>query len=116
MTAHVSAPGIGVNGLMLDAVSGDLAFADGVVTVKALNATQPDGSLQRPRARGGWTIRRLTASISARNLAMTLMEDGASGSEEVGRLDGISLDAELSGAAARPDGVLSLEVGSAAFA
>ena len=34
MTAHFSASDIGLNGLILDAVSGDLAFADGVVTVE----------------------------------------------------------------------------------
>ena len=114
MTAHVSTPGIGTNGLMLEAVSGDLAFADGVVTVTALNATQPDGSFT---ASGSWRLQdsSLTASISARNLAMTVMEHGGSGLEEVGRLDGISLDADISGSAARPDGVVSLEIGSAAF-
>ena len=86
MTAHVSGAGIGVNGLLLEAVSGDLSFADGVVTVKDLTATQPDGTFN---ASGSWRLddSSLTASLRARNLAMELMAQGATGYSEVGRLE-----------------------------
>ncbi len=114
LAAHFSGPNLGLNGLLLDAVSGDLALADGVVSVRNLKASQSGGTLD---ASASWTLgdSSLTAAIRARNLAMQMFAEGATGLRTVGRLSGLSVDADISGPAARPDGLVSLNVESAAL-
>ncbi len=53
VTARVSGPGIGINGLMLESVSADVSLADRIVTVKDLRATQPGGTFN---ASGSWNL------------------------------------------------------------
>ena len=114
LTAHFSGPNLGLNGLLLDAVTGDLSLADGLVSVTNLKASQSGGTFD---ASGSWRLgdSSLTAAIRARNLAMQLLAEGAQGHRTLGRLSGLSLDADISGTVARPDGVVSLDVGSAAL-
>ena len=125
VTAHFFGPQFGVNGLFFDAVSGNLSLADGIVTVQDLNATQsraamaPDPVGGTLSASGSWRLddSSLTATIRARDLSMMLLRHGdpGQGISEVGRLQGLSLEADISGPVSRPDGVVSLEVSSAAY-
>jgi outer membrane protein insertion porin family len=111
VTARVSSPGIGINGLMLESVSAVVSLADRLFTVSDLTATQPGGTLT---ASGSWNLKNTVfdAKVTARNLVMSLVEPGPAGSTERGRLNAISVDAELTGPLARPEGIISLAAGS----